>query len=167
MGDKSVLIDQLADMPGGLDLESAVEWVRDQPGLMEWLLWAGRNRYLVREVGGVWSGSGKVRMVALPGRPRVSDKVMAMELTGFQDGCLEEGEGLRAICRRLSAWATGQGVPMSAGGTARRLVYRLAEEGVLEKTGAGLYVRGKGKVPTWPDKTDAAPVLDTTGKGGA
>jgi hypothetical protein len=150
----------MVDMPD-VDFEGALDWIASRRGLLEWVLWRGKFVFAVKHEFGRWKGVGKGnnRRSSLSGRPSKVKIVADMDLTGFLDGCAKNGEGIRAICRRLERFlgnalklpesnipgksiiGTAQPITIS-GGTTRRVIGRLVMKRLLKRLDNGLYVRG-------------------------
>jgi hypothetical protein len=154
-------INKLADMPR-LTKTAALAWVMGKVEILEWVLWKGKARFLLKEEGQYWSGTGQVRKQAISGRPSKVDRVSKLDFTRFVEGCKADGEGLREICRRLERFLNsplesnsgGNSSPTSigvaqkniegikvSGGTTRRIVARLVMKRLIRRLENGLYVR--------------------------
>lgn len=75
-------------------------------------------------------------------RKNSPESIACMNLHEFLSDCSTEGEGLRAISRRLEAWLAPQNVAASRCTCNRVVTDFLVERGMLRKSAEGFYFRG-------------------------
>jgi RecA-family ATPase len=76
------------------------------------------------------------------GKPNEKERIAALNLHGFCEGCSKDGEGLNVISKRLESWLATQGEDIKIS-TCKRIVPMLVTNGKLQKGSDCLYRKGK------------------------